>query len=991
MAYQDFFTDDPFRPLVSGWIGKLDEAKRHKEPWQQVADECMRFFSASAGWMWEDKYRTLTLGKDVPSPRFRVTIAKAFELVALFGPVLFWRYPIRHVLPIKPMQMPPAMMGDPNDPFVQQAMHFEQMRYGQELATKEAIAELRSKWLNYTPGEMPNGGLKSHGQLATTDALVKGRGISVVRPYQFPGSQKVLTGGFYHSVDKFFIDPDATSPDLSDAQWMALEHNEPYWEVERRFGLPSGSMKKYGSSESGYSQGERKGTDTEKYDRQIGKTFDLVCWYEIWSKGGVGARLTGMKAEIKDFLDQSTSDYAYVAVCKECPYPLNAPTERLKEASPEDVQAMFDWPIPFWRDDRWPISCHDPETEVLTDDGWKLFSELSGDESLATVNLQTDTTEFQKPTRLIRKRHVGDMIRFSGRQKLDMLVTPDHRMVAYAAHGDVPQIKTAADVLRSDQLKLVAKNWVGKMPELPEFLKDVDIESFAEWLGFYIAEGSCTIRRLKSKATATSWSTWRVNVSQKKPVGVSYYEALSRKLPFTQYRERGGFSQTNKRLGAYLSPLGKAHDKYVPQWVKDAPQHVIRAFLRGYMMGDGTHSPTTGQRLSFTVSKRLADDIQELWLKVGVAASIRWRKDSPNNRGPDGRQIRCTNGGIWVVSIHKRTRAALKNPKSESYLLYQRESGYDDMVYCATVPNGTLITRRNGKVVVSGNCLDFYRKPGSVWPIAPMMPGLGELKFLNVMVSHLCNRIVSTCRDFIGAPKAFAEEIEKAVSKGLDLSVIPIPGGVDPSLDMRKLMQIFQFPPVNSDVWTIIEKVSELFDKRVGLSELLYGLNPGAASRSAEDAAMKRASLSVRPDWMANCVEEWQSEIARMEDLCAVFFLMPQDVLGPLGQVGAQLWQQLIMSRDIEDVLRGTDVTIEAGSARKPNKDRDIANWTLAMPTLFPLYQQYAMTTGNSEPLNWALQQWAQVNDLDIDGGMLGPFMPPMPPPMPPMEGQPVA
>ena len=30
------------------------------------------------------------------------------------------------------------------------------------------------------------------------------------------------------------------------------------------------------------------------------------------------------------------------------------------------------------------------------------------------------------------------------------------------------------------------------------------------------------------------------------------------------------------------------------------------------------------------------------------------------------------------------------------------------MVYCATVPNGTLVVRRNGSPLVAGNCLEYW-------------------------------------------------------------------------------------------------------------------------------------------------------------------------------------------------------------------------------------------------------------------------------------------
>jgi hypothetical protein len=263
-----------------------------------------------------------------------------------------------------------------------------------------------------------------------------------------------------------------------------------------------------------------------------------------------------------------------------------------------------------------------------------------------------------------------------------------------------------------------------------------------------------------------------------------------------------------------------------------------------------------------------------------------------------------------------------------------------------------------------------------------LQPGLGELKFLNIMISHLCNRIVSSSRDFWVGAKSFAKEAEQVIQSGLDQCFIGIPDNLiqgNPQ-GLKNALQILQQPQTNLDVWKIIEAVSENFDKRTGLTELLYGMNPGAASRTAEDAAMKRTSLSVRPDWMASCVEDWMTDCARLEHFCAAFFTEPQDVMGLLGQAGAMLWQQVIMSRPIEDVLRETQVSIEAGSARKPNKDRDVANLNAALPIFLPLLQQYAMTSGNTQPLNTLLSRWGEANDMDVTQMLVPNWVPMMMP-----------
>lgn len=65
--------------------------------------------------------------------------------------------------------------------------------------------------------------------------------------------------------------------------------------------------------------------------------------------------------------------------------------------------------------------------------------------------------------------------------------------------------------------------------------------------------------------------------------------------------------------------FGKAHEKFVPQFIKELSSRQIRIFLSAFMFGDGNMQTETFT----TSSKRLADDLQELILKAGWAAIIR--------------------------------------------------------------------------------------------------------------------------------------------------------------------------------------------------------------------------------------------------------------------------------------------------------------------------------------------------------------------------------
>lgn len=342
--------NDILRPLTSAWGGKIQESLRHKQPFTDTATQCMAFFNGACGFMWEPGFLNKFIGTNV-APMFKITIAKAFELVALFGPTLYWRNPTRLVKPRAQLSLTPELFAglDPTG----QLFQASQMQNAQQHAIDDAVSQLMEMYLNYTPVEQPGGGLATHASQAITEALIKGRGVLWPRPYTMPTSDRILTGCFYDSVDNLLIDPDATS--LSEAKWIAQRCVQPLWEIERQFGLPEGALKGKGSLESGNEQGRQVVNEWAKTDRRVGKTFDLGTYYKIWSKGGVGGRLPGVgDADMMRQFDQMIGDYAYIAVMPGVPFPLNAHTETLYGATQSEIEKRFRWPAPYWLDDRWP-------------------------------------------------------------------------------------------------------------------------------------------------------------------------------------------------------------------------------------------------------------------------------------------------------------------------------------------------------------------------------------------------------------------------------------------------------------------------------------------------------------------------------------------------------------------------------------------------------------------------------------------------------------
>jgi hypothetical protein len=278
--------------------------------------------------------------------------------------------------------------------------------------------------------------------------------------------------------------------------------------------------------------------------------------------------------------------------------------------------------------------------------------------------------------------------------------------------------------------------------------------------------------------------------------------------------------------------------------------------------------------------------------------------------------------------------------------------------------------------------LQFHRKPGYIWPISHLKPGLSELKFLNWAMSFLAGRIMVSCKTMVGVAKAAGDDIKDQILKHEENGFSLIELSETLGRSVADIVNVFQMPQVTPDIWQIIQAVSEMFDKRVGLTELVYGMTR-SQFRSAAEAQVKSEQISVRPDDMANVLEDAMSVLARKEALAARWLLQPQDVAPILGPLGAEVWNGMIQQMDVHGLAREFDYRIEAGSARKPNKSGRVEQMQMAMQTLGPILQGL-ISMGQVDPLNALITDWAKSLDIDPKNYLVQPPPPPPPPPGPP-------
>lgn len=372
--------------------------------------------------------------------------------------------------------------------------------------------------------------------------------------------------------------------------------------------------------------------------------------------------------------------------------------------------------------------CYDSETEVLTDEGWIPWPEISGSESFATLNPESEELEYQKASDVIHEPYHGRMVRVSS-QCVDLLVTPNHRMLVRkfdtqaARRNEEPLSILPADQIgrRRVRFKRNAK-WVGEEPNhftIPDLTIEAPISNqtgtcgtrtvvckgrrvnalpFARLIGWWLAEGSLDHSRGGGYYTIISQSEgsrhWDDILGCIKESGFTY--SINKSATCPQVRINGG-----RALYDYLKPYAGASNKRIPTELKLWGSNYQKELIEGYLAGDGSNGGGRHAGEGHTVSRGLADDLQEAALKAGMSANIR----EVDRRGEDT-PIRHRKV-IYVVGFAKhRGREPLINHNGKRHV---SERHYSGMVHCVTVPNGTLYVRRNGKPCWSGNSHEQVR------------------------------------------------------------------------------------------------------------------------------------------------------------------------------------------------------------------------------------------------------------------------------------------
>jgi len=332
-------------------------------------------------------------------------------------------------------------------------------------------------------------------------------------------------------------------------------------------------------------------------------------------------------------------------------------------------------------------ACLADNAEILTYQGWRDLDKVQIGDIVATYNLKNRLIEYQKVNELVKKNFSGELISTGD----GLLFTPDHRMVTFNSDlGEKRTIKNMpleirrADTLRRGvrMLNFSENGYVATRFDSP-FPDKISGKDWCEFLGWYISEGC---------ATGTKGSTQKhygIYITQKHIEKRKKLKELLDKTKWAWRERKYEYWLSSKELHQNLFSLGNSAQKHIPRYVFEYPKEYLQLLWETLLITDGD-----SKKRYLTSSKQLADDVQELLIRLGYRASLRkWKQ---GERFIMGRKYFCAD--MYCVSALKHRYSYVDRGIKKVF--------YNGIVSCVSVDNETIIVRDKTEKypLITGNC-----------------------------------------------------------------------------------------------------------------------------------------------------------------------------------------------------------------------------------------------------------------------------------------------
>lgn len=315
--------------------------------------------------------------------------------------------------------------------------------------------------------------------------------------------------------------------------------------------------------------------------------------------------------------------------------------------------------------------CYDELTQIFTNAGWIFFKELNNTHLVAEI-LDDGSYHFVKPNKIISQYYSGDMIQLSGANgKLDLLVTPNHRMIIM--HNGNMVVETAENSKFYHAKNLIRSARVSNNSTSLSNIERLQIAFQAD--GSYTTSGN-KIRFSFSKQRKIDRL---IDILEKCNISYKIYNLSDNRVEFN-----------------IDIPASRFHKDF--EWVdiEHLSYDWCVEFIEELSYWDSTRR--SNSRFKFdTTNKKVSDIVEIIALSAGYGVLTCHHIDDRKENFSD----------VYTSNILKRNSI-------NGQVVNKKTISYDGMVYCVNVNSGRVLVKRNRCTVVCGNSGDPTIEPGLV-------------------------------------------------------------------------------------------------------------------------------------------------------------------------------------------------------------------------------------------------------------------------------------
>lgn len=348
-----------------------------------------------------------------------------------------------------------------------------------------------------------------------------------------------------------------------------------------------------------------------------------------------------------------------------------------------------------------PLYCFDGATEILTQRGWVPGLNLSHDDYVAAYNTDNGNITWEEPAaRVVRNGYQDEKFIELQTPQVDFRVTCNHRMVTRTRTGRhkarTPWVfREAGDLTEIPDLFEMPVAGIEHSDGLP--LTDHELQ----FIGWFLTDGCRNKHNNCITISQDINQPWNEKIEECL-VGCGFKYSKDTVTRTTKFKDKSTIHvyriSKGKPRGSGKHLRGWGHlepylDKDLPKTLEAATPHQLGQILLAMHYGDGqkfTKQPWTQRSYHISTGRAvLAGRLQSLCVRRGFACNIaigEWNKNP-----------------IYILHIRNKAVRSLRFSPDRNYEPVFTAVG-TELVWCVEVSTGAVIVRRNGKVLVSGNC-----------------------------------------------------------------------------------------------------------------------------------------------------------------------------------------------------------------------------------------------------------------------------------------------